>query len=211
MRHTLQLPEPRPGFALWSQGKKIHWFFNERFAPWLVRSVEIEIREKQFYSALYLMVLGIGILSGFYEGRKQGNDTFSSFVRRYCNRILSARIRPPRAARWIATEAAGGENHLCIAELLWAAVRGGFEDTYAPYAGVSITERSHYYVRCYRRIGIRIDIYKLHRDFLRACQTYIDDVCSDYLVRERFVKRFNEICEKAKGGNRTAAVTGGGP
>lgn len=198
MSANVLVPGLRPSSARWSEGRKIRWFFNRRFTPWLLESVELQMREKRWYAAAYLMVLGMEILGGFLEGRAPGLETFLAFTNRYLNRIMSSRMPNPLLAHGAAPGEVSEKSQVSVAELLWASVRRGFSAMCGFYPGISIVERSHYYGRRCRRIGFRVDIHKLHHDFARACRDYTDDVCGDYLVRQRFLKRFDELCGKAK-------------
>jgi hypothetical protein len=193
MQHRHSLAELRRGIRRWSDGRKIKWFLDERFSPRLLKSIELEMREKQFYSGLHLMLLGVEILSGFLAGREPGVETFCSFMKRYFDRLLSSSARPPRYRRGVVDRDPDGRPPRSIAEVIWWAFRCGYRDSGAVYPGGSLAERSRYYCRCYRRVGLRLDVHKFYRDFLRAYQSYSSDAYSDYLVRQRFVRRFDQL------------------
>lgn len=193
MQNRHPLPELRRGITRWGDGRKIKWFLDERFSRRLLRSVELEMREKQFYSALHLMLLGVEILSGFLEGVEPGVETFCSFVKRYFSRVLSSRARAPLCRQGIIDRGPDGRAPRSIAEVIWRAFRCGFNDSSAVYPGGSLAERSRYYCRCYTRVGLRLDVHKFYRDFLRAYHAYSSDAYSDYLVRQKFVRRFDQL------------------
>jgi hypothetical protein len=193
MQKRHPLPELRRGITRWGDGRKIKWFLDERFSRRLLRSIELEMRERQFYCALYLMLLGVEILSGFFEGREPGVETFCSFVERYFSRLLSSRARPTLCRRGIVDREPDGRSHGSIAEVIWLIFRCGFRDSCAVYARGSLAERSRYYCRCYKRVGLRLDVHKFYRDFLRAYRAYSSDAYSDYLVRQKFVTRFDQL------------------
>jgi hypothetical protein len=177
----------------WGDGRKIKWFLDDRFSRWLLRSIECELRERQFYCALYLMLLGVEILSGFFEGREPGVETFCSFVKRYFSRPLSIRARGLLFRRGAAGRGREGRSPGSIAEAIWWIFRCGFMDSCAVYPGGSLVERSRYYCRCYKKVGLRLDVHKFHRDFLRAYRAYSSDTYSDYFMRRKFVARFDRL------------------
>jgi len=193
MKDRIRMPELRCGFARWPRGRKVEWYFNDRFSRWLLDSVEAEMQAKQYYTALHLMLLGIEVLSGFLEGRQPDLETFSVFVEKYLSPALRGRVRNPLFRRGMAPPALDGKAQLTVAELLWASPRSGYRDACAAFPGASIAEHSHYYIRCYSRVGLRINIRKFHRDFLAGFRKYYADVYSDYLVRQRFLARFDQL------------------
>jgi hypothetical protein len=176
----------------------VRWFFNDRLSPWLLASVELEMREKQYYTALHLMLLGAEILSGFSAGRSPDVGTFCAFLERYVNRIMRASVRNPLSGRGIAGGALDGKKNLTLAEILWASFRCGFAEACAVYPGGSLAERSRYYYRSGRVIGVRLDIRSFHRDFVEGCRRYYADVYGDYLVRQKFIRRFDQLLRTGK-------------
>ncbi|MEI6633337.1 MAG: hypothetical protein WCP22_05890 [Chlamydiota bacterium] len=201
MRERIRMPELRCGFARWPRGRKVEWYFNDRFSRWLLDSVEAEMQAGQYYTALHLMLLGIEVLSGFLDGRRPDLETFSAFVEKYMSPALRARVRTPPLMRGMAPPALDGKAQLTVAELLWASPRSGYRDACAAFPGASIAEHSRYFIRCYSRVGVRIDIRKFHRDFLAGFRKYYADVYSDYLVRQRFLARFDQLFGgRGKGG-----------
>lgn len=193
MRERIRMPELRCGFARWPRGRKVEWYFNDRFSRWLLDSVEVEMREKQYPTALHLMLLGIEVLSGFLEGRQPDIGTFSAFVGKYMGPALRGRVRNPLLGRGIAPPALDAKAQLTVAELLWVSLGSGYRDACAAFPGASIAAQSHYFVRYYSRVGLRIDIRKFHRAFLAGFKKYYADVYSDYLVRQRFLARFDQL------------------
>jgi hypothetical protein len=209
MRERIHVPELRCGFSRWPRGRKVEWYFNDRFSRWLLDSVGVEMREKQHPTALHLMLLGIEVLSGFLEGRQPDLETFSAFVEKYLSPALRTRVKNPLLRRGMAPPALDGKPQLSIAELLWASPRSGYRDACAAFPGASIAEHSHYYVRYYARVGLRIDIRKFHRDFLAGFKRYYADVYSDYLVRQRFLARFDQLFRGKRGKKNGASGRGG--
>ena len=193
MSDRVRIPELRCGFSRWPRGRKIEWYFNDRFSRWLLGSVEAEMRARQHQTAMHLMLLGIEVLSGFREGRRPDLATFTAFVEHYLSPALRARVRNPLLRCGIAPPELDGSAQLTVAELLWASLRAGYRDACAAFPGASVAERSHYYVRCYARIGLRVDIQSFRRDFLAGYRAYYADVYSDYLVRQRFLTRFDQL------------------
>lgn len=203
MSERVRLPELRRGLSRWPRGRKIEWYFNDRLSRWLLDSVEAEMQAKQHQTAMHLMLLGIEILSGFREGRRPDLGTFVAFIDRYMSPAFRARARNPLLGRGIAPTELDGKAQLTAAELLWASLRAGYRDGCAAFPGASVAARSHYYVRHYARIGLRVDIRSFRSDFLSAFRTYYADVYSDYLVRQRFLARFDQLF----GGGKTARRT----
>lgn len=193
MSVRIRVPELRRGLARWPRGRKVEWYFNDRLSRWLLDSVAVEMREKQYATALHLMLLGIEVLSGFLEGREPDIETFVAFIKKYMSPALSGRVRNPLLKRGIAPPALDGKAQITVAEVLWASPRAGYRAACAAFPGASIAEQSHYYVRCYARVGLRIDIRAFHRDFLSGYKRYYAEVYSDYLVRQRFLARFEQL------------------
>ena len=178
------------------EGEKIDRFFRERLDRWLLDSVDCQMKEKNFYPALYLMLITVEVLSGFMEGGKPGVDTFCAFVSKYFGAIFSSRVPNPLYRSGLVDRKLSGKKELTFSEMLWAFFRCGFADACTVYPGASLTARSRYYFRYYNRIGLRMDIGRFHRDFVRACRAYRSDVVSDYLVRQKFIRRFNQVFPK---------------
>ena len=157
----------------------------------MIKSVELEMRGKQFYVALYLMLNTVEILSGFLEGKKPNSDTFNAFINRYFNEILGTNAPSPIYRRGLADRKLNLKKRITFMEMLWICLHYGLTDACMVYPRVSLTERSRYYCKYYRVVGLRLDIRKFYRDFLRAYRAYRDDVYSDYLVRQKFIRRFD--------------------
>ena len=194
MQKRAPLSDLRRSCLRWREGRKLKWFFAERFSARLLASVDILMREMQFASALYLMLLGVEILSGFYEGAQPDRETFCAFISRYMDGVLSLRAPNPLHRRGVAGGSRDGKGRLTFAEFLWALFRCGFADVCAAYPGGSIAEHSRYYCRYYSRVGLRLEIHKFYKDFVRAYHRYYSDAVSDYLVRQKFVRRFDQLC-----------------
>ena len=210
MSVRIRVPELRRGIARWPRGRKVEWYLNERFSAWLIDAVAAAMREKRYGAALHLMLLGIEVLSGFLEGSEPDIRTFCAFIGKYMSPALSARVRNPLHGLGIAPPPLDAKPRLSVAEILWASPRAGFRAACAAFPGASIAERSHYYVRCYARVGLRIDICKFHDDFLSGFRRYYAEVYSDYLVRQRFLARFDRIFGRGTPGGKGRRRTGGG-
>jgi len=190
-----------------SDGRKVRWFFNDRFFPWLLAGAAGEMREKRFYTALHLMLLGAEILSGFSEGRSPDRESFCAFLERYVNRILRTRLRVPPPRRSLAEPEKGGRAQRRIAEILWDSLHRGFAEGCAAYAGGSLAEHSRYYYRCGRIMGLRLDVTRFHRDFEKGCRRFRADVYGDYLVRQMFIRRFDQIFETQRDRRRPRSAS----
>ncbi|MDD5555704.1 MAG: hypothetical protein PHN82_00465 [bacterium] len=179
MRRVLPLSEQRTGTVRWSAGRKVRWYFGERFSPWLLEGVGALMQARRHQAALHLMLLGLEILSGFLEGRAPDEETFSAFADRYLGRAFGT--------------AARGGRRPAAAAVLRRSFRRGFEDGCLAGPGVSIAERSRYACRLYSRVGLRVDIRAFHRAFVAACRRFADDAAGDYIIRQRFVRRFDQL------------------
>jgi hypothetical protein len=194
MRNSLLPEEVRYKLRRWEDGKKIDWFFNNRLSPWLLKGVDLQMKGKQFYVALYLMLLTVDILSGFYQGKRANLGTFSAFMSRYFGDVLTRRATNPLYRRGIAPKGLNARRRITFVEILWVSLRYGLAERCMVYPHVSLTERSRYYCKCYKRVGLRLDIHTFYKDFVRACREYGDNVYGDYFVRQRFIKRFDQLC-----------------
>ena len=193
MQTKLFPPELRYKLARWNDGKKIDWFFNKRLSSWLMKSIDVQMREKQFYVAFYLMLLTIEVLSGFLEGKRTSMSTFCTFMRRYFSNLLAGRAPNPVYHKGVAHRGLNPKQKITFVEILWIYFRYGLAERCMIYPRISLVERSRYYCKYYKRAGLRLDIQQFYKDFLSACRIYCDDVYGDYLVRQKFIKRFNRV------------------
>lgn len=177
----------------WKEGKKIEWYFNRWMASTLLKGIDREMGEKNYYLAMYCMIVAIQVYGGFFTGRKGSRKTYLAFVEEYFNPLLKERVPNPLHGKPFAPREMRMRERAAFAELLWYIFRAAYPSTGLVYPAGSVTGCSRYYCRCYRRAGIKLDVGKFYRDFTNACARYANDVYNDYFTRRRFITQFDRF------------------
>jgi hypothetical protein len=186
-------------FDLMTDKQKIDFFFKNKMPGWFIPSLQNAMEGHEYMLAGLLVMTGIDMLGGYYEGHPSDRGSFTSFLEEYFDyfkKNKATKKKNPYYQRDLLQGELNSEEYFTLSEITYVIFRCGFAYNFMVYQGGWFTKSRRYYVRRYKHRGYQIDINRLCEDFLKACKKFELDVRIGNDIRKNFLNRFNQLWKR---------------
>ena len=179
--------------------QRIDFFFNNRMPEWFLDPLKSAMKAKKFMVVGLLIMIGIDMLSGYFKGKESGKQTFVDFLEEYFDYFKThgkTLKKNPQYQKNVLKHEMNSKRNLPLSKIVYGIFRCGLAHNFMVYQGGSFGRNKRHYIHFYKHKGYHIDIDRLYKDFLKAYQTFEQDVRDKSDIRDKFLERFKVLWKR---------------